>query len=78
MPGHPRGTQAAIAERERGRERERDGNCKDGFIGILDAKLEADSMPTHQLGDTDGDVINVQIERSPVYRDDLTSQLLDP
>ena len=49
-----------------GRQLQRDEKCEDGFIGILEAKLEADVMPTYKLGDTDCEIMNVQIESSPV------------
>ena len=53
------------------RQLQRDGNCKDGFIGIHEAEMEADPMLTYLLKDTDGEVMKVQIEDSPVYRDDI-------
>ena len=48
------------------------------FIGVFEAKIEADPTPTYQLRDADGEIMKVQIEDLPVYRDDISVQLLDP
>ena len=60
------------------RQAQRDRSCKHGCIGILEAKLEADSMPTYRRRDTEGEILNVQIENSLVHRDDVAGQLLGP
>ena len=46
-------------------------------LNLMTAK-EVEELPVHQLTDARGYVLNVQIEHQPVYRDDLTGQLLDP
>ena len=46
-------------------------------LNLMTAK-EVEELLVHQLTDARGYVLNVQIENQPVYRDDLTGQLLDP
>ena len=56
----------------------KDGTCTDGFVGILESRMECDRLPVYKLTDVDGAVLHVQVEGEPVFRDDLTGQLLPP
>ena len=47
------------------------------LLNLITAK-ESGPLPIHQLTDAKGYVMNVKIQDSSVYRDDLTGQLLDP
>ena len=58
-----------------------DGMYKDGFVGMLEERKvpeELPILPILQLTASDGAVLNVRIEDEPVYKDDLTGQLLPP
>ena len=55
-----------------------DGKYKDGFIGILEDSMEQEEIETYRLKDPSGEILQVQIENGPIYRDDLTGQLLPP
>ena len=55
-----------------------DGLYKDGFIGILEDSLEQEEIEVYRLSDSSGEVLHVRVEHEPVYRDDLTGQLLPP
>ena len=55
-----------------------DGLYKDGFIGMMEDRCEKELVPIYHLTDTDGSVLNVQIEGVETYKDDLTGQLLNP
>ena len=67
-----------------------DGAYKDGFVGMLEAGQEQETLPgnccgsvglvdsVYELRGDSGEVMKVQIEHEPVFRDDLTGQLLDP
>ena len=59
---------------------QKDGNCQDGFIGILEAGLGRGERETelYELRGNDGEIMNVHIENSAIFKDDLTGQLLDP
>ena len=59
---------------------QKDGNCQDGFIGILEAGLGRGERETelYELRGHDGEIMNVHIENSTIFKDDLTGQLLDP
>ena len=58
---------------------QRDGVCRDGFIGMLDARLEEDTVPVFSIsGEKIRDVAYVKIEEEATYRDDITGQPLDP
>ena len=58
----------------------RGGSCQEGFVGMLDACLEKESMalaPIYSMTYRD-QVFNVSIEGGPVFNDYLTGQVLDP
>ena len=57
----------------------RDGVCRDGFVGLLEAGQEkADVQPCFHIGIGIGsDIYEVEIDGGPIYRDDLTGQVLD-
>ena len=68
-----------------------DGTYKDGFVGMLEAGQEQETLPgncgfvglcdsVYRLRGDSGEVMKVQIEHEQVavFRDDLTGQLLDP
>ena len=53
-----------------------DGVCKDGFIGMLDGRMEnMETLPMLHIGDQ---VYKIAVDNGPIYRDDLTGQVLDP
>ena len=54
-----------------------DGVCRDGYVGMLDAGQEKTEVPCYHVGYA-GQVFEVEIDGSPIYRDDLTGQPLDP
>ena len=63
------------------RQLQADGVCKDGFVGMLEAGHEnTEVVPSVEpllhvgLGDH---ILFVEVDRSPVYRDDLTGQIID-
>ena len=52
---------------------------KDDFIGMLEDRGEKpEPMPVYQLTSSRGAVLKVQIEKSEIFNDDLTGQLLPP
>ena len=58
-----------------------DGVCKDGFIGTLEARQEKSEVvpsvvPLLHAGLGDH-ILDVEVDASPVYRDDLTGPVLD-
>ena len=59
----------------------KDGTCKEGVVGMLDAGLEREEVPAtvscFNLISSSGQVLKVQIENDKVFRDDLTGQFLD-
>ena len=58
----------------------KDGVCKEGFVGMLEAcpeELPA-TLKCYNLTSSDGHVLKVQIENGQVFKDDLTGQILDP
>ena len=57
----------------------RDGVCRDGFVGLLEAGQEkSDVQPCFHIGIGIGsDIYEVEIDGGPIYRDDLTGQVLD-
>ena len=55
-----------------------DGKYKDGFIGILEDSMEYEESQVYRLSDATGEVLHVHIEDEPIFRDDLTGQLLPP
>ena len=61
---------------------QRDGTCKDGFIGMLDARMEneeaASVLPCLLFSGKHGQVPKVQVGNEEVFRDDLTGQALNP
>ena len=59
-----------------------DGVCKDGFVGMLDAGQEKTEVlpsivPLLHVG-LGGQTLDVEVDGSPIYRDDLTGQIPDP
>ena len=60
----------------------KDGVCKDGFVGMLESRMEGEEVPVASpcflLTNDKGSILKVQIESDKVFRDDLTGQLLDP
>ena len=40
--------------------------------------MDHESLPTYRLKDVDGAILQVQIENEPIFKDDLTGQLLPP
>ena len=56
----------------------KDGTYVDGFVGLLESRTECEQLPVYKLTDVDGAVLHVRIEGEPVYKDDLTGQLLPP
>ena len=56
----------------------KDGTYVDGFVGMLESKMESERLPVYKLTDVDGSIYHVQVEGEPTYRDDLTGQLLPP
>ena len=57
-----------------------DGICKSGFIGMLEAQQEKTEvpplMPCLNVGYGDS-LLEVRVDGTPIYRDDLTGQVLD-
>ncbi len=57
-----------------------DGVCKSGFIGMLEAQQENTEvpplMPCLNVGYGDS-LLEVRVDGTPIYRDDLTGQVLD-
>ena len=59
------------------RQLKRDGICKDGYVGMLEAGQErAEVLPTYHIA-VGEHVLEIQIDGGPIYRDDLTGQVLD-
>ena len=56
----------------------KDGICRDGFVGMLNARLEQESLEVFEHIDPNGQIFHIHIEGEPIYRDDLTGQLLEP
>ena len=57
----------------------KDGTFADGFSGLLETRMECERLPVYKLTDSDGAVLHVRVtEDEPVFRDDLTGQLLPP
>ena len=46
-------------------------------VNLIDDK-GLEKLPIYELSDAKGHVLNVQVAHQPVYRDNLTGQLLDP
>ena len=61
---------------------QKDGLCKDGFTGMLEASMEREetplALPCMLLSGKNGEVLKVQVSNSETFRDDLTGQELDP
>ena len=55
-----------------------DGIYKDGFIGMHEERSAQEPVPILRLTGSDGSVLNVRVENEPVFKDDLTGQLLPP
>ena len=45
---------------------------------MLNAGLEQESLEVYEHSDPNGQIFHIHIEREPIYRDDLTGQLLEP
>ena len=63
------------------RQLQADGVCKDGFVGMREAGQEKSEVlpsvvPLLHVGLGDH-ILDVEVDGSPVYRDDLTGQVLD-
>ena len=57
----------------------KDGTYTDGFTGLLETRMDCEQLPVYKLTDSDGTVLHVRVaEDEPVFRDDLTGQLLPP
>ena len=54
-----------------------DGVYKDGFMGMLEAGQETESLPAFKLTNDLGDILHVRVEEQKMFKDDLTGQLLD-
>ena len=60
------------------RQLQHDGKCRDGFIGMLDSGLKrCEKAPMLQIGYGD-QMFEVKVDNKPIFRDDLTGQVLDP
>ena len=59
------------------RQLKHDGICRDGYVGMLEAGQEKTEVPCYHVGYA-GQVFEIEIDGSPIYRDDLTGQPLDP
>ena len=55
----------------------RDGLYKDGFMGMLEAGQEMESLPVCKLTDDLGEVLHVQVEEEKIFKADLMGQTLD-
>ena len=59
-----------------------DGICRDGYIGMMEASMEDEDVPTvlpcFNLTNGKGISVKVQVEGGQIYKDDLTGQALDP
>ena len=56
----------------------KDGTYADGFVGLLQSRKENADLPVYKLTDVDRAVLHIRIENEPIYKDDLTGQLLPP
>ena len=58
----------------------KDGACKEGIVGILEACPEEypATLNFYNLTSFHGHVLKIQIENDQIFKDDLTGQLLDP
>ena len=54
----------------------KDGTYVDGFVGLLESRAESETLPVYKLTDVDGAILQVRISDEPVFRDDLTGQIL--
>ena len=57
----------------------KDGVCKEGFVGMLEACPEEvpATLNCYSLTSSSGHVLKVQIENDQIFKDDLTGQVLD-
>ena len=60
-----------------GRQLKHDGICRDGYVGMLEAGQEKTEAPCYHVGYA-GQVFEIDIDGTPIYRDDLAGQPLDP
>ena len=60
------------------RQLQKDGICKDGFIGMMEKDHEPQQLSILSFTNNHGEVLNVQNDNGEIYKDDLTGQLLDP
>ena len=59
------------------RQLQRDGVCKDGFIGLLDARMEKTEATPLLHVEFGSQLYTIEADNGPVFRDDLTGQVLD-
>ena len=61
---------------------QKDGLCRGGFVGILEAGMEQMDvppvLPCLLFSNKRGQVLKAQVEDNQIFRDDLTGQLLNP
>ena len=61
---------------------QKDGLCKDGFVGMLEATMEREDVPATLpcllFSGENGQVLKVQVSNGETFRDDLTGQALNP
>ena len=61
---------------------QKDGMCKDGFVGMLEATMEREDVPATlpclMFSAKNGQVLKVQVSNGETFRDDLIGQELDP
>ena len=60
------------------RQLQKDGICKDGFIGMMEKDLEPQQLSIVSFTNNRGEVLNIQTDNGEIFKDDLTGQLLDP
>ena len=61
-----------------GRQLNFDGVCKDGVVGMLDARMDqTEVLPVLHVGTVD-QIFDIEVDGDKVYRDDSTGQVLDP
>ena len=56
-----------------------DGRYQDGFVGLMESfDREQEDFEAYRIADTSGAIFHVHVANEPVFRDDLTGQLLPP
>ena len=56
----------------------KDGTYVDGCVGLMESRADSEDLPVYKLYGQDGAILHVQVGNEPVYKDDLTGQLLPP